>query len=94
MHLWVEPDGGERKSANIERKTVTLIYPYPSNQVFHYIPTHADQDLEVKCISLQKRTDGRNIFPPRVITQPFDLVFGPLPNPAQVAKFYVKEPII
>ncbi len=25
----VEPAGGERKSADVERKTVTLIYPYP-----------------------------------------------------------------
>ncbi len=30
MRLWVEPAGGEQKSADIERKTVTLIYPYPS----------------------------------------------------------------
>ncbi len=29
MHLWVEPAGGERKSANVEQKMVTLIYPYP-----------------------------------------------------------------
>jgi hypothetical protein len=29
MHLWVELAGGERKSADIEQKTVTLIYPYP-----------------------------------------------------------------
>jgi hypothetical protein len=29
MHLWVEPAGGERKSADIERKIVTLIYTYP-----------------------------------------------------------------
>ncbi len=28
MHLWVEPAGGEQKSADIEWKTVTLIYPY------------------------------------------------------------------
>jgi len=25
----VEPAGGERKSADVEQKTVTLIYPYP-----------------------------------------------------------------
>jgi len=31
MHLWVEPAGGEQKSADIEQKTVTLIYPYPNN---------------------------------------------------------------
>jgi hypothetical protein len=29
MHLWVEPAGGEWKSADIEQKMVTLIYPYP-----------------------------------------------------------------
>ncbi len=29
MRLWVEPAGGEQKSADVERKTVTLIYPYP-----------------------------------------------------------------
>jgi hypothetical protein len=31
MHLWVEPAGGEQKSADVERKTVTLIYPYPKS---------------------------------------------------------------
>jgi hypothetical protein len=30
MRLWVEPAGGEQKSADIERKMVTLIYPYPT----------------------------------------------------------------
>ncbi len=30
MHLWVEPAGGEQKSADVEQKTVMLIYPYPS----------------------------------------------------------------
>jgi hypothetical protein len=30
MHLGVEPAGGERKSAEIEWKMVTLIYPYPN----------------------------------------------------------------
>jgi hypothetical protein len=30
MHLWVEPAAGERKSANVEQKMVTLIYPYPA----------------------------------------------------------------
>jgi len=30
MRLWVEPAGGERKSADVEEKTVTLIYPYPA----------------------------------------------------------------
>jgi hypothetical protein len=29
MHLWVEPAGGEQKSADVERKMVMLIYPYP-----------------------------------------------------------------
>ncbi len=29
MRLWVEPSGGEQKSADIEQKMVTLIYPYP-----------------------------------------------------------------
>jgi hypothetical protein len=29
MRLWVEPAGVERKSAGVEWKTVTLIYPYP-----------------------------------------------------------------
>ncbi len=29
MRLWVEPVGGEQKSADIERKIVMLIYPYP-----------------------------------------------------------------
>jgi hypothetical protein len=29
---WVEPAGGEQKSADIEQKMVTLIYPYPSLQ--------------------------------------------------------------
>jgi hypothetical protein len=33
MHLWVEPAGGEQKSADVEQKTVTLIYPYP---IFNY----------------------------------------------------------
>jgi hypothetical protein len=28
MRLWVEPAGRERKSADIERKMVMLIYPY------------------------------------------------------------------
>jgi hypothetical protein len=30
---WVEPAGGELKSANVEQKTVTLIYPYPNMKV-------------------------------------------------------------
>ncbi len=30
MRLYVEPAGGEQKSADIERKMVTLIYPYPN----------------------------------------------------------------
>jgi hypothetical protein len=30
MCLWVEPAGGEQKSADIERQMVMLIYPYPS----------------------------------------------------------------
>jgi hypothetical protein len=30
MHLWVKPADREQKSADVERKTVTLIYPYPS----------------------------------------------------------------
>ncbi len=29
MCLWVEPAGREWKSADVEQKTVTLIYPYP-----------------------------------------------------------------
>jgi hypothetical protein len=29
MCLWVEPAGGEQKSADVEQKMVTLIYPYP-----------------------------------------------------------------
>jgi hypothetical protein len=29
MHLWVEPAGGEQKSADFEWKMVTIIYPYP-----------------------------------------------------------------
>jgi hypothetical protein len=29
MRLWVEPAGGEQKSADVEWKMVTLIYPYP-----------------------------------------------------------------
>jgi hypothetical protein len=33
MHLWVEPAGRERKSANVEQKTVTLIYPYPKQNM-------------------------------------------------------------
>jgi hypothetical protein len=28
MHLSVEPAGGEQKSADVEQKMVTLIYPY------------------------------------------------------------------
>ncbi len=31
MHLWVEPAGGEQKSTDVDRKTVTLIYPYPAD---------------------------------------------------------------
>jgi hypothetical protein len=34
MHLWVEPVGGEWKSADIEQKTVMLIYPYPKSFTF------------------------------------------------------------
>jgi len=30
--LWVEPAGGERKSADVEQKMVTLIYPYPKKK--------------------------------------------------------------
>jgi hypothetical protein len=30
---WVEPAGGELKSADVEQKTVTLIYPYPNMKV-------------------------------------------------------------
>jgi len=30
MRLWVGPEGGEQKSADVERKTVTLIYTDPS----------------------------------------------------------------
>jgi hypothetical protein len=30
LRLWVEPAGGERKFANVEWKTVMLIYPYPT----------------------------------------------------------------
>ncbi len=29
MHWCAEPAGGEQKSADVEQKTVTLIYPYP-----------------------------------------------------------------
>jgi hypothetical protein len=28
MRLWVEPAGGEQKSADVEQKMVTLFYPY------------------------------------------------------------------
>jgi hypothetical protein len=31
----VEPAGGERKSADVEQKTVTLIYPYPLIRPIH-----------------------------------------------------------
>jgi len=31
MHLWVEPAGREQKSADVELKMVTLIYPYPKH---------------------------------------------------------------
>jgi hypothetical protein len=39
MHLWVEPAGGEQKSADVEQKMVTLIYPYPrySSKLFNKI---------------------------------------------------------
>jgi hypothetical protein len=45
----------------------------------------------VKCVSVQKRLDGRNIFPPKVVTQPFDLVFRPLPKSTPLSKFFVEE---
>ena len=60
-------------------------------QVFRYVPIHSDQKMKVKCVSLQKRPDGRNIFPPKVVTQPFDLVFRPLPNAIPLSKFYIEE---
>jgi hypothetical protein len=40
MHLWVQPAGGEWKSANVEQKMVTLIYPYPKafvNAIIFYL---------------------------------------------------------
>jgi hypothetical protein len=39
MSLWVELAGGEQKSADVERKMVTLIYPYPrySSKLFDKI---------------------------------------------------------
>ncbi len=33
MRLWVEPAGRERKSVHVEQKTVTLIYPYPKQNM-------------------------------------------------------------
>jgi len=40
MRLWVEPAGRERKSANIEWKMVTLIYPYPYKfETFSAVPS-------------------------------------------------------
>jgi len=41
MHFWVEPAGGEWKSANVEWKTVTLIYPYPRKRSVVNIITEA-----------------------------------------------------
>jgi len=39
MHFWVVPAGGEWKSANVEWKTVTLIYTYPRKRsVVNIIP--------------------------------------------------------
>jgi hypothetical protein len=38
--LWVEPAGGERKSTDVEWKTVMLIYPYPKT---------SDLNEEVNC---------------------------------------------
>jgi hypothetical protein len=35
MCLWVEPTGGKRKSADVERETYTLIYPDPSGNVIN-----------------------------------------------------------
>jgi hypothetical protein len=40
MRLWVEPAGREEKSADVERKTVKLIYPYPgANQLILEVRT-------------------------------------------------------
>jgi hypothetical protein len=37
MRLWVEPAGGEQKSAYVERKMVTLIYTYRKQVAPHLI---------------------------------------------------------
>ena len=40
---------------------------------------------------MQKRRDGRNIFAPKIVSQPFDLIFMPLPTATPVNKFFAQE---
>jgi hypothetical protein len=45
MCVWVEPTGGQRKSADIEWKTVTLIYPYPTEYYLGILSLHLKQTI-------------------------------------------------
>ena len=55
------------------------------------MPSHTDQQLDIKCISTQSRENGAIIFPPKILTQPFQIVFRPLPNSTPLSKFVVRE---
>ncbi len=50
MRLWVEPAGGEQKSADVERKTVMLIYPlrYGNNRCCEEFYSTGSSFLKVK----------------------------------------------
>jgi hypothetical protein len=53
----VEPAGGEQKSADVERKTVMLIYPY----LLEILTSHIRSHLGVKMIYFRHLTDFGHI---------------------------------